>query len=192
MKILISILIFIISLGSIYAQKNKDDKPSKITFIGGWNYSKYVGGEDQVSKTDYKSVLILGVSKDVKISPFIWSNGGILYYQNGASTEEGDYKFDYLMIPVGLKLRFGPLYAMGGLYGAYRMSATFDSEKLNKNDFNRLDFGTYVGAGTKILIFSLNVKYNWGFSDVSNGSSNSENYDLRNQFLSITLGVGIP
>ena len=192
MKIQILLFLFIISFGSATAQKNKDDKPNKITFIGGWNYSKYVGGEDQISKTDFKSGLILGVSKDVKISPFLWSNGGILYYQNGASTEQGDYKFNYLMIPVGLKLRFGPFYGLGGLYGAYRMTAKLENEKLDKKDFNRLDFGAYAGAGTKILIFSLNFKYNWGISDVSNGSSDLPDYNLQNRFFSITLGVGIP
>jgi hypothetical protein len=187
--LLISLMI---SLLQATAQDNQDDKPHKITIIAGWNSSKYVGGEDAIQKTDFKSGLILGLSKDIKISPFVWSNGGLLYYQNGAENDAGTFKFDYLMIPAGLKLRFGPAYAMGGGYGAYRISATLDNEELDKNDFNRLDFGTYAGVGLRIFLFSLNFKYNWGLSDVSNGSNDRPPLDLRNQFYSVTLGIGIP
>ena len=95
----------------LHAQDNDDHEPHKITFIAGLNNSKYVGGEDAVPKTDYKTGFILGVNKDVKISPMLWANGGLLYYQNGADTDLGKYEFDYLMLPSGLKLNFGPLYA---------------------------------------------------------------------------------
>lgn len=192
MKKLILFLVAAITVHSLQAQDNKDDKPNKITFIAGWNNSKYVGGEDQISKTDFKSGLILGINKDVKIVPLLWANGGLLYYQNGAKSDDGDYKFDYLMLPAGLKLRFGPAYLMGGGYGAYRLSAKIDDTDLDKKDWNRLDFGMYTGAGLKIMIFSLNFKYNWGLSDVTNGKSNNPDYNLQNQFYSITLGIGIP
>jgi hypothetical protein len=96
------------------------------------------------------------------------------------------------MVPTGLKLNFGPVYAMGGFYGAYRLTAKLDDVKLDNKDFNRLDFGTYACVGLKFLLLSFNVKYNWGISDVSNGSNNNTAYDLRNRFVSFTLGIGIP
>lgn len=192
MKKLLILTLCCFTLNSLQAQSKKDDKPHKLTFIAGWNYSKYVGGPEATDKSDYKSGLILGLNKDVKLTPFIWMNGGLLYYQNGAETDQGTYRFDYLTIPVGVKVRLGPVYAMGGVYGAYRLTGKIGDSKVDQKDFNRLDFGTYAGAGIRILIFSLNLKYNWGLSDVTNGSSDAPNLDLQNRFFSVTLGVGIP
>ncbi len=192
MKKTLFLVAFCLFLINLKAQDNDDHKPHKITFIAGWNNAKYVGGEDGISKTDYKSGLILGINKDVKISPMLWANGGLLYYQNGADTELGDVNFDYLMLPTGVKLNFGPLYGMGGIYGAYRLTADIDGDKADKENFNRLDFGAYAGAGFRILLFTINAKYNWGVSDVSNGSGDLPSADLNNRFYSIALGIGIP
>jgi len=192
MKKIFSLVLACFVFISLQAQRHKDDKPDKITIMAGWNYSKYQVEADGPPSSDYKSGAIFGINKDVKISPFLWTNGGLFYYQNGAETRDGDYSFNYLMLPAGVKLRFGPAYAMGGLYGAYRLTATLDDDKLGQSDWNRLDFGSYVGVGLKVTIISLNVKYSWGLSDVTNGSNDAPDFDLTNEFLSITLGVGIP
>lgn len=186
------LLLLLSCLTFISLKAQKDDKPHKITIIAGWNYSKVVSDSPNFEDTDYKSGLIVGINKDVKLTPFIWGNGGLLYYQNGADTEQGVLKFDYLSIPAGVKLRLGPVYGMGGAYLAYRLSAKLDDEDLNNNDFNRIDFGTYVGAGVKFLIFSLNAKYNWGLSNLRDGTNTGVTNDEHNRFFSLALGVGIP
>ena len=192
MKNLFLLIFTCLIVQGVKAQNSDDHKPHKITFVAGWNYSKYVGGEDAIDKTDYKSGLILGLNKDVKISPALWANGGLLYYQNGADTDLGEFKFNYLMLPTGLKLKVGPVYGMAGVYGAYRLTADLDGEKADKGDFNRLDFGAYSGVGIRFLVFTVNAKYNWGLSDVSNGSNDNPSFDLNNRFFSLALGVGIP
>lgn len=195
MKKAITLVLACFVFVSLQAQKYKDDKPHKITIMAGWNYSKYQVESDGPPTGSFKSGAIFGVNKDIKISPFLWTNGGLLFYQNGAETRDGTYQFNYLMLPAGLKLRFGPAYAMGGLYGAYRLTATLDGDKLGQSDWNRLDFGSYAGLGVRIFLFNLNVKYSWGLSDLTNGSNENAKYynsDLTNEFLSVTLGVGIP
>ena len=174
------------------AQRYKDDKPHKITIMAGWNYSKYQVGEDGPPTGNFKSGAVFGVNRDIKLSPFVWTNGGLMYYQNGAETRDGDYQFNYLMLPAGVKLRFGPAYAMGGIYGAYRLTATLDGEDLSQANYNRFDFGSYVGAGMRLSLFSLNLKYNWGLLDITNGSNDDPDFDMTNEFFSVTLGVGIP
>ncbi|MEQ8623987.1 MAG: porin family protein [Vicingaceae bacterium] len=192
MKKIILLVAVCFVFASIQAQNYKAEKPHLITIVAGWNYSKYQVEEDGPPTGNYKSGGIFGVNRDIKLSSFVWTNAGILFYQNGADTRDGIFQLNYLMLPAGVKLRFGPAYAMGGFYGAYRLTATLDGDKLEQDDYNRFDFGSYVGAGMRLSLFSLNVKYSWGLSDVTNGSNNAPDFNLTNEFLSVTLGVGIP
>ncbi|WP_068475292.1 outer membrane beta-barrel protein [Saccharicrinis aurantiacus] len=119
-----------------------------------------------------------GAFRDTKMLPFMFFHSGIEYMQMGGKIENNDYVLNYIGVPLGLKFKVGPLYAVGGAMVNFKIS---EKGSPYDNKANWYDSNVYAGAGLEILIFCLEAKYMWGLTDVNNG--------LRNDAVQIGCGI---
>lgn len=118
-----------------------------------------------------KSGFYAGVYRDTKIFSFLNFNSGLEYSQLGGSKfDSNDYTLNYVGIPLGLKVKIGPLYAQGGTGFNVKVAesgapATYDTKWF--------DIPAYVGAGFNILFMSIEARRTWGLTDIANGLNNN-------------------
>lgn len=105
------------------------------------------------------------------------------------STEEENFNYHYINIPVMLKLypMEGFNLQVGPQFG-YLASATFDGEDI-KDDLNikETDFGIAFGAGFDLNDVQLGARYNLGLTDIFDGGSN-DNFDSQNRVIQVYIG----
>lgn len=188
LSLLCAIVIASVLTTSVTAQKDKDKKPALITFTAGWSNADLTQDD---SSTDTRNGFFAGVRKDFKIIPMLHLNTGLLYVQKGASIDFGgfgkeDFKLDYLDIPVGLKLKIGPVFATGGVSANVKLSSQFDGEKVD--DIKAFDLTSSVGVGAKFLMFSVDLRWNNSLGDIV---EDNEGADIRNSYFLIGLGISI-
>ncbi|MCS4436705.1 PorT family protein [Aquiflexum gelatinilyticum] len=103
---------------------------------------------------------------------------GLEYMQNGHSTNDDNFRrMIYLSVPVGIRLKLGPVFVQGGVNGNIKLSENYQvngSDALNDgNKTNTFDLPAHIGLGLKLLIFEIEARYHQGFIDVNNGNKNS-------------------
>ncbi len=113
---------------------------------------------------------------------------GVEYMQKGHRTNDDNFRrMDYVSIPIGLRAKFGPMFAQVGVNGNFKLSEKYEvngSDALtSSNETNSFDLPAHIGLGIKILIFELQARYNQGFLDVNKGNKNS--------YLQIGLAIGL-
>ncbi|MBS2213557.1 outer membrane beta-barrel protein [Carboxylicivirga mesophila] len=141
----------------------------KFGIRGGYQTSYLTQDGDKVGSS--KSGFYLGAYKDTKVLPFLHVNTGLEYSQFGASKlDNGDYTLNYIGVPLALKVKVGPLYALGG--SGFNVKV---AEKGNPFDSSAkwFDIPAYVGAGFNILFVAVEAKHTWGLTDINNGLNNN-------------------
>jgi hypothetical protein len=121
-------------------------------------------------------------------------HGGVYYSQKGFSVGSGgDVDLDYIEIPLMLRVKFLMLRAYAGPNLAFEIDCKTSGDPapggvvFSCSDTENFEFGWKVGAGGKLLIFSLDLAYEWGTRDVwgiDNGS-------IKNRAFQVTAGIGI-
>lgn len=112
-------------------------------------------------------------------------------------------QYEYLEIPVSLKLKIGPAYIFTGPHIAYAISGNYKSKNWvgsgeetvavdwDKTDMKRLDYGIQGGAGITLLNIVpmiqpfIEARYILGLANISG----VDTYSIQNN--SITISVGI-
>lgn len=122
----------------------------------------------------------LGAYKNRKLGAgkLLMLNTGLEYMQNGHKTNDSNFRrINYLSVPVGLRAKFGPVFAQGGVNGNIKLSEKYEvngADALNDgNKTKTFDLPIHVGVGLKVLVFEIEVRYHQGFMDVNNGNKNS-------------------
>ncbi len=114
------------------------------------------------------------IYRDTNIFPFLHFQSGLEYTKMGGSFNNHSHYINYLGVPLGLKAKVGPIYALGG--------ASFNIKLSENTSFPNTPFmGTskwydtnaFIGAGLEILIFTFDVKYIHGLTDINNGLKNN-------------------
>lgn len=145
----------------------------------------------------------------------LWIQKGYWYgYEEPGYEEDYNYTLNYLELPVLVKVNAGRFYAaLGpsisyGLFGRYKGTYTETGQTHNDkgtvkfgtspNNYqgddeyidNRVDFGLQVGAGAKISVLVLDIRYGIGFSDLYDKHENfTGDTKSQNRCIQITLGV---
>ena len=121
-------------------------------------------------------------------------HGGVYYSQKGFSVGSGgDVELDYVEIPLLLRVKFLMLRAYAGPNLAFEINCNTSGDpapggvSFSCDETNSFDFGWKVGAGGKLLIFSLDLAYEWGTTDVWDTSNGS----IKNRAFQVTAGIGI-
>jgi len=174
-----AILILISSLisSTVSAQDSGKDKPAKIGIRAGWNYASMFIDNEELTGIEHTNSFYIGVFKEKKLVPLLRLGSGLEYLQNGYNIKDGgDRDIRYLSVPLYLKVKIGPVYATGGTGFNFKVGEKLpgdaSQDPLNNETTNFFDMPFQLGAGLKILMFSLEARYNWGMLNVNNDASN--------------------
>lgn len=170
--LVLSLLVFEMS----FSQTGSDKKGTP-GIVAGWN-SATVGVKDSDVSADPASGFYVGILWEQKLAPLFRLQSGIKYNKNGYTYGNipgyDRTVLNYLSVPLALKVKVGPIYGIGGVYGAYRMGSVDkysngNDIKISTDDIKRMDFGGSVGLGFQILIIGIEARYNFGLSNVNAG-----------------------
>lgn len=177
MKKYLILLIVFISAGSISAQG------LDFGVKAGVNFSSI----RDASGLDNRTGFVAGVFVGGKINDKIGAQADLLYSQQGAEFELGDFNLDYLNIPIVLKyyltnnfnLQVGPQFGVV----INDEAQTVVGETINDIAANNFDMSAVVGLGVDIPFgLRLEGRYNFGLSDVSKDA------DGKNSVVTLSVG----
>jgi hypothetical protein len=170
----ITITILAISIQSAQAQGKRS-----IGIRAGYQISGLFEGSDYVTGTSSYGSFYLGAFKEKKIIPFLHWGTGLEYCINGAEIgENSKQKIHYLGLPVHLKAKLGPVYALVGVQPKVKLSEKIfiDDEKTSPTDEQKsstFDLPAYGGLGLNILIVSIETRYYYSMIETNHGARNA-------------------
>jgi len=132
---------------------------------------------DQLSGTDRMNSFYVGLFKEKKIASILRFGSGLEYFKNGYNINDNlKRELHYLSVPLYLKVKVAFLYATGGTALNFRVSEKLPGnvllDPLNNEQTAWFDMPLQLGLGVKILMFSVEARYNWGLFDMYNDSRN--------------------
>ncbi|WP_066630932.1 outer membrane beta-barrel protein [Labilibacter marinus] len=166
MKKLIFIAIITVMLFATIINAASQEK--KYGFRAGYQRSVMMMNSEQQGESN--GSYYLGAFRDAKMFPFMYFQSGLEFIQMGAKIDNSKYTLSYIGVPLGLKCKVGPIYGFGGAMVNFKVS-----EKASPYDQKAkwYDTNAYLGAGINVIMFSLEAKYMWGLTEVSNGLHNN-------------------
>ncbi len=174
---------------------------------GGFNFSTlYV---DDVEDRAVRPGFHVGVYGQNPINDFAAVQLELLYTTAGnRTTYDGsvldgtvDFNLNYVQVPLLLDLKVGNILDLhGGMYGSYLINANTsyegnlfsNYEELDRDDFNKFDYGAVVGFGINIESMQVGVRYNLGLAEIED-SADSRQYigDSKNVIGQVYLQLGL-
>ncbi len=158
---------------------------------GGANIANVNGNWDE-ALGEWKSTVgfCAGVFIELNLGRILTIQPEALYTVKGADAGEGKLKFDYIEIPVLLKLRIptGPLhpFVFAGPAFGFNLKAVLDGIEID--DMPRADYGAVFGGGLQLgRSIHLDVRYTMGLQKLA--IPDLDTIDLKNGVLSATLGL---
>lgn len=167
-----SLLFFLLLTVGIFAQdKNHDDKLLGVR--AGWQYSTILEDGNLLEGFDPLSSFYAGIFKEIKLVPLLRFDVGLEYAPVGISNSDLDSKIvlHYLSIPLNLRVKLGPVYALGGAAANFRVAEKYtilgqNYDPQDDEKSNVFDVPLYLGLGVKILFISVDARYYWGMLDI--------------------------
>jgi hypothetical protein len=187
MKKIISLFILIFIISTVSSQAQDKDKKQKIGIRGGWQLSSMVVDGNKPDTAQYLNSFYIGLFRDNKLASILYFGTGIEYFQNGLKYSNNTKRVVHtISIPLGLKLKLGPVFILGGAAANVKVSEKIiiGDDKYDPVEGNRtewFDVAAFAGAGVKIFFLSVEARYHWGLLDVRN--------DLKNRYFQLGLGV---
>ena len=186
MKKIVTTTVLIICIASIsaYAQ---DDKPKKNGIRVGFHSASMVDAGSEPDTANALNSFYVGFFRSKKVASILHFDSGIEYFQNGLKyTGNSKRTLHTVSIPLDLRLKIGPVYALGGAAINFKVSESYDigdnSYPPTDNDkSNWFDVAAFAGAGVKIWILSVEARYHWGLIEVRD--------DLYNRYFQIGAAV---
>jgi hypothetical protein len=173
------IIALIISAPMVNAFAGDDDSNKKKGIRAGWQMSNFY---NEGKSTDGNlSSFYVGVFGEKKLIPMLRLGTGIEFSTVGQISESIDdtkYVRSMIYVPVYLKLKLGPVFALGGASANFGISNKFklageDMELSDDNKTNVFDVPVFLGLGVKIMMISIEARYNWGTMNLSKIDNNS-------------------
>lgn len=171
----------------------------------GYNFAKTSGDiEDGYSEKSLNN-LHFGAFLEKDLIPLLDIRLGAEFSPKGSRVENGDYfdelKINYLEIPVQAKVKLGPIYALGGVYGAFALKGSYEfddpllgtgkDDDINFDDYElkKFDYGMKFGAGVQVGLGPLHAfaqaEYSFGLQNLSK----MDGVDVKNKVISVSAGV---
>ena len=137
----------------------------------------------------------VGIFRENKLIPLLSIGTGIEYSQIGvvdANIDDTSIKLHYISVPIDLRVKLGPVYALGGIALNFRVAEKWKiaGENFDPSDDNKsqvFDLPLALGVGVKLFIFRIEAKYHWGMLDVYKANDFQEAQKV--QYLQLGLGV---
>ena len=176
MNILVA-MILVASTCFIYAQ----DEKSKDRIGGiraGYHGATLAPPQGVVDTTSVLSGFYAGFFRDNRIAPLIFIGTGLEYFKNGTEySQNSSRELHTISIPVSLKVKLGPIFALGGIGANFKVSEkvtwngnSYDPSEDQKS--NWFDIPLFLGAGVKLWFLTVEARYHWGLLEVRNGYNN--------------------
>ena len=201
-KIFYILLVFLISAGTIYAQKeSKDTKQNKyklfssVGIFAGSDLTSLSGDAPKDVSYGSKPGIMAGISVEFNITDdiklLLQPMYSIRYTKGLFDIGEPDpldsmrTKFEYIRVPLSAKINAfnGVTYFVGGLDFGYLLNASlYDIEKVNgerdiKNILNEIDLAALFGVGVNFKIASnflyFELRYEQSLLNMSNTDANA-------------------
>ncbi len=163
----------------------------KFGIKGGANIANVNGNWDE-ALGDWKSTVGFcgGIFLELNFGRVLTIQPEVLYTMKGADTGDGKLKFDYLEIPVLLKLRIPtgslhPFVFAGPAFG-FNLKAVLDG--IEVSDMPTADYGAVLGGGLQLgRSIHIDARYTIGLQKLA--IPDLETIDLKNGVLSATIGL---
>ncbi|MFZ4547124.1 MAG: outer membrane beta-barrel protein [Bacteroidales bacterium] len=178
MKRFLSLSILVAVL-TIYSHAVQAQGKRSIGIRAGYQNSGLFKDSEKLTGTSNYASFYVGVFKEKKILPFLHWGTGLEYCQNGAGlTGDSKQVIKYLGIPVHLKVKVGPVYALVGVQPKVKLSEKIilDGDKTSPTDEQKsktMDFPAYGGIGFNILIVSIEARYQYSMFETNHGARNA-------------------
>jgi hypothetical protein len=158
---------------------------------GGANIAN-VNGDFADSLSDWKSTVGFcgGIFLELNFGRVLTIQPEVLYTMKGADTGTGKLKFDYIEIPVLLKIRIPtgsvhPFVFAGPAFG-WNLKAAIEGYKID--DMPTADYSAVLGGGLQLgSAIHIDVRYTMGLQKLA--IPDLETIDLKNGVLSGTIGL---
>jgi len=168
---------------SIYAQKEDGKKIGGIRF--GYHSAAMYDDGSKLSGTTNHQGFYLGFFRDNKLIPALHLGTGLEYFQNGYRVDDDNkLVLHYVSIPLDLKVKLGPLFALTGLAPSFKVSekAMVNGTSSTPDEKSKgFDAPFLLGAGFKILFITVEARYHWGLIELHEG--------IKSQYLQIGAAV---
>jgi hypothetical protein len=131
-----------------------------------------------------------GIFLELNFGKILTIQPEVLYTMKGADTGDGKLKFDYIEIPVLLKLRiptgsFHPFIFAGPAFG-FNLKALIEGVEISH--MPAADYSAVIGGGLQLgRSIHVDVRYTMGLAKLE--IPDLETIDLKNGVLSATLGL---
>lgn len=163
----IALIGLVIMISNVNAQQKKN-----IGIRTGYSKSFMTDGGNKIGSSD--SNYFLHLYKDTNVFPFLFFQSGLEYSRTGGTIDTRSHHIDYLGVPLALKLKVGPIYAFGGGSFNVKLSENKPYEITPYDGKSKwYDTNAFVGAGIEIIIFTFDLKYSKGLTDINNGLKNN-------------------
>jgi hypothetical protein len=151
-----------------------------------------VNGDFGTALEDWKSTVGFcgGIFLELNLGRVLTIQPEVLYTMKGADTGAGKLTFDYLEIPILLKLRIPtgsvhPFVFAGPAFG-FTLKAVIDGVKIS--DMPSADYSAVLGGGLQLgRSIHIDARYTMGLQKLA--IPDLETIDLKNGVLSATIGL---
>lgn len=164
---LFSMFLMLALTQTVKAGDDDDGKSSHFGVRAGWQWSLLNGSG---GNSDRLSSMYIGAYREHKLIPLLRYSYGLEYAQMGGDLKSaGDYRLNYIGVPIYLKGKLGPVYALAGTALNLKISESGGNFDKKADTF---DMPIFIGGGFKILIVSVEVRYGWGLFEVQETAKN--------------------
>jgi hypothetical protein len=185
LKTYLAVALITLMANSLIAQDKGHNRVGGIR--AGYNGAALVMDGDLYPLSEANPSFYVGFFRDNKIIPLLHAGTGLEYVQNGMRfNEENKRVLHYVSVPLNLKFKLGPVFALGGIAPSFKVAerefVAGDSSKPDSDDTsNWFDAPLFLGAGVKLFFLTIEARYHWGITDVYQG--------YHNQYLQIGAGL---
>jgi len=183
----IAIVLILLMCAVSFSTKAQDDKPKKNGIRFGYHAATMVHEGSKPDSANALSSFYVGFFRSKKVGGILHFDSGIEYFQNGLKYSGNSKRtLHTVSIPLDLKLKIGPVYALGGAAANIKVSEKYDLgdnsyQPLDNDKSNWFDVAAFAGAGVKIWILSVEARYHWGLLEARD--------DLYNRYFQIGAAV---
>ena len=171
----------------------------------GQTFSKIDGNTVANYDEKYFTSFTGGLYFDKDLIPLIDLRIGAFYSPKGSNYVSGDYYnktiLNYIEVPVQAKIKVGPVYALGGAYGAYALNGSIDilnattetstEMDFDSDQFRKEDYGLKFGLGFQIGLGPIHIyiegDYSMGLLDIYDGDAVYKNNNI-GAFIGASIG----
>jgi len=144
----------------------------------GWHYAFMQKEGDKPDTANALNSFYVGFFRDTRIMPLLHFGSGLEYFQNGMEYPNNSARILHtISIPLDLKVKLGPAYALGGIAANIKVSEKLKigDEYITPLDSDKtagFDLPVFLGAGLKIWFVTIEARYHWGLLEARNGYYN--------------------